>query len=480
VSSLKDTRSPESRVRERGKRTGMLALAILAGINLLNYLDRYVVSALLPDLKRAPMHLSDFELGTLMSGFLIVYMLTAPLFGRLGDRGSRPKPIAIGVFIWSLATGLSGLARNYLQLLAARAVVGIGEAAYGTIAPALLADFFGRRTRGRAFAIFNMAIPVGAALGYVVGGVVRQHYGWHAAFYVAGIPGVVLALWILRLPDPPRGAKEESDGEGESQSDERPRRARRKATSGRTGVRPGQIAEQGQRSEMRGPGALPPGTPTGTAPTQAGSWAVYLRLLRQVPYMLTVLGYAAYTFALGGLAFWMPYFLEQVRGIPAVQASAGFGEIVVLTGFIGTFVGGWLGDYWLRYSRQAYLWMSGWVTLLAVPAAYLALAAAAPKVFYPALIVAELLLFMSTGPINTAIVNLVRPTERASAVALSILTIHLLGDVLSPSIIGKLSDLYSLGAAVMVVPGAVAICAVLWLVAARAGSQRVTKARSIT
>ena len=158
------------------------------------------------------MHLNDFELGTLMSGFLIVYMLAAPVFGRLGDRGSRPRPIAIGVFVWSLATGLSGLARSYVQLLAARAVVGIGEAAYATIAPSLLADSFVRRTRGRAFAIFNMAIPVGAALGYIVGGVMRQHFGWHAAFYVAGIPGVLLALWILRLPDPPRGAKEGGDG----------------------------------------------------------------------------------------------------------------------------------------------------------------------------------------------------------------------------------------------------------------------------
>jgi MFS transporter, Spinster family, sphingosine-1-phosphate transporter len=414
----------EGGVGERGRRSGILALAILSGINLLNYLDRYVVAALLPEFKRAPMHLNDFELGTLMSGFLIVYMLAAPVFGRLGDRGSRPRPIAIGVFLWSLATGLSGLARNYAQLLAARAVVGIGEAAYGTIAPSLLADFFARRTRGRAFAIFNMAIPVGAALGYIVGGVMRQRFSWHAAFYVAGIPGIFLALWILRLPDPPRGSQDEGD-----------------------------TAENAAAAVASAP--------------QAGSWAVYLRLLRQRPYVVTVLGYAAYTFALGGLAFWMPTFLERVRGIPAVKASAGFGEIVVLTGFVGTFVGGWLGDYWLRFSRQAYLWMSGWVTLLAVPAVYLALGASAPAVFYPALIVAELLLFMSTGPINTAIVNLVSPMERASAVALSILAIHLLGDVLSPSIIGALSVLSSLAAAVMVVPGAVAVCAALWLWAAR-------------
>jgi MFS family permease len=419
--------APQSSVPERGRHTGLLALAILSGINLLNYLDRYVVAALLPDLKRGPMHLTDFELGTLMSGFLIVYMLAAPIFGRLGDRGSRPRPIAIGVFLWSLATGISGLARSYAQLLGARALVGIGEAAYGTIAPSLLADYFVRRTRGRAFAVFNMAIPVGAALGYIVGGVMRQHFSWHAAFYVAGIPGIFLAVWILRLPDPPRGANEvEPSGQG--------------------GGRAANGSDPGERS-----------------------WAVYLRLLRQRPYVLTVLGYAAYTFALGGLAFWMPYFLERVRGIPAEQASAGFGEIVVVTGFVGTFLGGWLGDYWLRYSRQAYLWMSGWITVLAVPAAYVALAAGSRSVFYPALIAAELLLFMSTGPINTAIVNLVSPVERASAVALSILAIHLLGDVLSPSIIGGLADLSSLAGAVMIVPGAVGICAVLWLLAARAG-----------
>ncbi len=409
------------------KRASIASLSILTGVNLLNYLDRYVVSALLPQLKRAPMTLDDFELGTLMSGFLIVYLLAAPIFGRLGDRGSRTRPIAIGVFLWSLATGLSGLARNYLQLLGARATVGIGEAAYGTIAPSLLADYFVPRIRGRAFAVFNMAIPVGAALGYIIGGIIAAHYGWRAAFYVAGIPGIVLAWWIWRLPDPPRGAQ---DGD--------------------------------EVSAAAGAGA--------SLAVQPGSWAVYPRLLRQRPYLLTVLGYAAYTFALGGLAFWMPTFLERVRGVPAVQATAGFGAIVVVTGFVGTFVGGWLGDYWLKFSRQAYLWMSGWVTVLAVPATYLALASGTPAVFYAGLVVAELLLFMSTGPINTAIVNLVSPAERACAVALSIFVIHALGDVISPSIIGGVSDMTSLGAAVMIVPFAVVVSGVLWLLAARAGA----------
>ncbi|MGC8520658.1 MAG: spinster family MFS transporter [Steroidobacteraceae bacterium] len=416
------------------RRASTLSLAVLSGINLLNYLDRYVVSAVLPELKRAPLGLDDFQLGTLMSGFLIVYMLAAPLFGRLGDRGSRTRPIAIGVFLWSLATGLTGLARNYLQLLGARAAVGIGEAAYGTIAPSLLADHFPLRTRGRAFALFNMAIPVGAALGYIVGGLVEAHYGWRAAFFVAGVPGVALALWVWRLPDPPRGAQDESSG-----------------------------------------AATAPAAP-------AGSWRVYVKLLRQRAYLLTVLGYAAYTFALGGMAFWMPTFLERVRGVPGVTATAGFGEIVVVTGFLGTFAGGWLGDYCLKFSAQAYLWLSGWVTVLAVPATYLALASGTPWVFYGALTAAQLLLFMSTGPINTVIVNLVSPLERACAVALSVFVIHALGDVISPSIIGGISDASSLGIAVMIVPVAVALSALLWLFAARADrvAQRATNARSMT
>ena len=416
------------------RRASTLSLAVLSGINLLNYLDRYVVSAVLPELKRAPLGLDDFQLGTLMSGFLIVYMLAAPLFGRLGDRGSRTRPIAIGVFLWSLATGLTGLARNYLQLLGARAAVGIGEAAYGTIAPSLLADHFPLRTRGRAFALFNMAIPVGAALGYIVGGLVEAHYGWRAAFFVAGVPGVALALWVWRLPDPPRGAQDESSG-----------------------------------------AATAPAAP-------AGSWRVYVKLLRQRAYLLTVLGYAAYTFALGGMAFWMPTFLERVRGVPGVTATAGFGEIVVVTGFLGTFAGGWLGDYCLKFSAQAYLWLSGWVTVLAVPATYLALASGTPWVFYGALTAAQLLLFMSTRPINTVIVNLVSPLERACAVALSVFVIHALGDVISPSIIGGISDASSLGIAVMIVPVAVALSALLWLFAARADrvAQRATNARSMT
>jgi MFS family permease len=405
-------------------RAARIGLTVLTLINLFNYLDRYVVASLVESLKKAPLNLSDTQLGSLMTGFVLVYMLTSPIFGTLGDRRGRPRLLALGVGIWSAATALGGLARNFAGLFAARATVGVGEAAYGTIAPALLADYFPREKRGRVFAVFFAAIPIGSAAGYVLGGLMDQKFGWRAAFFVAGIPGLLLALLCLGLKDPPRGAQDEQP------SDE---------------LRPH-------------PGPLPEGE---------GVRKAYARLLKNRPYRLTVLGYAAYTFALGGLAFWAPAFLERIRGMPKAQATVQFGSIVVVTGFIGTFAGGWAGDFFLRRSKEAYLWVSGWATLAAAPAALLAFVSPNPAVYMPAIVVTELLLFASTGPINSAIVNAVAPTERATAVALSILGIHLLGDVPSPPIIGALSDATSLGTAFLILPAVIALAGGIWLYAAK-------------
>jgi MFS family permease len=422
-------------------RSSVIALSVLTLVNLLNYLDRYVVSGIVPDLKAPPLGLSDSQIGLLTTAFMLVYMVAAPIFGALGDRGSRTRPIAVGVFLWSIATLVSGFATSYSHLLGARAIVGIGEAAYVSIAPALLADSFSRAQRGRVLSVFNMAIPVGAALGYIVGGLMSHHFSWRAAFFVAGAPGLLLAFLVLRVKDPPRGSQDESEGEG------------RTAPPASPGTDPPTS------------GARAAGTPANTP--ASSPIAVYLGLLKRAPYMLVVLGYAAYTFALGGLAVWMPNFLERVHNIPAVKATTSFGAIVVVTGFLGTFVGGWLGDYWVKSSRQAYLWMSGVITLVAAPLTFVALTAASSSVYYPAIIAAELLLFMSTGPINSAIANMVSPTERASAFALSMFVIHLLGDVPSPTLIGWLSDLSSLGKAVLIVPAAIVISGIVWLISAR-------------
>jgi MFS family permease len=422
-------------------RSASFGLAVLSFINLFSYLDRYIVSALIESLKHSNLGLSDANLGSLMSGFLVVYTLTAPIFGALGDRRSRPRLIALGVACWSFATALSGFAGSYLTLLAARASVGVGEAAYVTIAPSLLSDYFPVRQRGRVMAIFFCAIPVGSALGYVVGGLVDKHYGWRAAFFVAGVPGLLLAALCLLLRDPPRGVQDaEAAQAGAAHADS--------ATAGK-------------------PAAANPAPEN----LRKDTWAAYGRLMHNKPYVLTILGYAAYTFAVGGLAYWMPAFLERARGMPRSEATVSFGTIVVITGFVGTFAGGWLGDYCAKYSRQAYLWLSAIATLVAAPFVWMALTTNSHTLYLVCMVWAQLCLFLSTGPINAAIVNLVLATERATAIALGVFAIHLLGDALSPFLIGELSDSFSLAQAVKIVPVAVAIGGCVWIWAARAQAQ---------
>ncbi len=270
-------------------------LAVLTLVNLFNYLDRYVLAGVGESLTRSPLHISDTQFGILASGFILVYLLAAPGFGTLGDTGSRPRLIALGIFLWSGATALGGLAWSFASLLVARAL-----------------------HRGRAFSTFYAAIPIGSALGYVVSGQVDVHFGWRAAFFVAGVPGLALAALALRLHDPPRGVHD----------------------------------------------PLPEGH--ATLPSVR---AAYAALARNRPYVLTVLGYAAYTFALGGMAVFLPKFLIRVRQLPEGPATLWSGISLALTGFVGTFAGGWIGDRLLRATRQAYLWVSGVATLVAAPVA---------------------------------------------------------------------------------------------------------------
>lgn len=405
--------------RSTPPRVATTALVLLTAVNLLNYIDRYVVPPLFESLKRSDLHPSDTQLGWLMSGFLLVYTIAAPVFGRLGDTGRRPRVLAAGVALWSVATALGGAAWSYLSLFVARAAVGVGEAAYATIGPSLLADSYPRQSRGRAFAIFFVAIPVGAALGYMIGGFVDHHWGWRRAFFVAGTPGLLVAALVARLHEPARGASDAGSA----------------------------------------------GPPSPPAPVWEARTAL-AALWTNRSYRLTVLGYAAYTFALGGIATWMAPFLERVRGLPGDVATVRFGGIVVLTGLAGTFAGGWLGDALLVRTRQAYLWLSGAATLLAAPLFYLALASPAPAVYWSAMIGAELLMFCSTGPINTVIVNVVPAGIRASAMALSVFAIHTFGDVPSPALVGWISDRSSLGVAVLILPAAALVGGTLWTYAA--------------
>lgn len=385
------------------------ALVLLTAVNLLNYLDRYVLAALGESLAHSPLAITDTEFGLLASGFIVVYMLAAPWFGTLGDTRSRIGLVALGVFLWSAATGLGSVAWGFASLLTARALVGVGEAAYGTIAPSLLADYFRPAVRGRVFATFYAAIPIGSALGYVVGGLADVHWGWRGAFLVAGAPGLVLGFAVRRLVEPPRGA-----------GDSRP----------------------------------------------LGALRAWSALARNRPYVLTVLGYAAYTFALGGMAAFLPKFLIRVRGLPEAHATLWSGLCLAATGFAGTAVGGAVGDWLLRWTRQAHLWVSGVATLIAAPVGWIALTSPHPATYWTAIVAAEFLLFTSTGPVNSAIITFSPPEIRATAMAVSIFVIHILGDVPSPTVIGALSDASSLAEAVRIIPIAVAIGGLIWTWAA--------------
>jgi MFS family permease len=391
------------------RQAALYGLVLMTLLNFVNYIDRYILAAVLPRVK-TDLDLSDFQLGLLGGAFMFAYLLTSPVFGQLGDRLSRTRLMAVGVGLWSLATAAAGLARNFVQMFSARATVGVGEASYATISPALISDYFPRRLRGRVFAVFYLAIPVGSAVGYLLGGFLEQRFGWRAAFLAVGLPGLLLASLTLTAPDPPRGIQD-----------------------------------------------------AGSDPAPIGSLRETLAaLLRNRLYVLTVLGYAAYTFAVGGLSFIVPMYLNRERGLPLASADLMLGLITVVTGVVGTFAGGYLGDALAQRVRQAYLYVSGFSMLLAVPFAWVAFRAESPEVYGAALFAGELLAFLSTGPINVVIVNSVPVGVRATAVAVSIFTIHLLGDATSPAIIGALSDAVGLARAVLLVPVAVAVSGIIW------------------
>ena len=400
-------RELESRSLSRG--AAYYGLAIVTLLNFLNYIDRWILAAVAPRVK-TELGLTDFQLGLLANAFLIAYFITSPIFGALGDRMSRTRLMAAGVSAWSVATAATGLMRSFAQLLMARAFVGIGEAAYATISPALLSVYFPRNQRGRAFSIFYVAIPVGSAVGFLIGGALEHAFGWRAAFYVVGLPGLAMALLALTAPDPPRGATEEEE-----------------------------------------------------KPAAPETFAATLRAFyRNLAYVGTVVGYAAYTFALGGLGFWMATFLERVRGVELSQADFLVGSVTVLAGLGGTFAGGYIGDWLSARIKHGQLWLSGISSIAAIVPTWLALTVASSPTYLVWFFVAEFLLFLSTGPVNVVIVSVVPVGMRAMAMAVSIFAIHLLGDAVSPPIIGLLADAGGLARAVLIVPVAVAASGLVW------------------
>jgi MFS family permease len=377
---------------------GYYALSLLLAVNLLNYADRQIIYAVFPLIKDA-FALTDTSLGFLGSAFMVCYMLSAPALGWLGDRMSRVKLASAGLAVWSVATSLSGLAASYHSLLLARVTVGIGEASFGTVSPGLLSDYFPKEKRGRILSCFYLAIPVGSAFGYLLGGILGEKFGWQAAFLIVGLPGVLLAIPVWLLHEPERGATEEK-------------------------------------------------VPAVTIPRRTD----YASLFSNRPYIINTMAMTAMTFAMGGLAQWVPTFLYRIHKLDLTAANTYFGSITVLAGIAGTLVGGWLGDYLQGKMNRGYLLVSGWGFVIGAPLAVYALATPSVTTCLVAMFFAEFFLFLNTGPLNTVIINVTAPAVRARAFAVNIFIIHALGDAISPAMLGWLSDLWGLRNALLITP----------------------------
>jgi MFS family permease len=337
-------------------------------------------------------------------------MIAAPIFGWLADRCNRWLLIGIGVMLWSIASGVSGMATGIGMMLCTRLFVGIGEAAYGPLAPTILSDLFPIERRGRVLAIFYAAIPVGSALGYELASViVGMGYSWRVAFYCVLPPGLLLGLIAMMHRDVPRGAADQT-ADDPQQNTARPRNAR---------------------------------------------LIDYKQLLKTPSYLLDTAGMTAMTFALGGIGYWMPKYIvwrqgqagelifTNTKAVDAALSSANglFGPIVVVAGLLGTLAGGWAGDRLRSRFGGAYFLVSSLGMLVGFPL-FLALPITPFPAAWVLIFVACFCLFFNTGPTNTILANVVHPSIRAAGYAVNIFIIHALGDAISPPLIGAVSSAF--------------------------------------
>jgi MFS family permease len=400
--------------------TAWSTLAILSGLNMLNYLDRYVMSAVLTPMQKE-LDLSDGNAGWAASAFMLGYFATAPLFGYLGDRFPRKYLMLGGVLIWSLATAASGLAHNFVQLFAIRMLVGVGEACFVTMGPSWISDVFAATRRNTALTLFYVAVPFGSAIGFTIGGWFAQHGDWRGAFIYAGLPGVLLALTLLLLREPRRGQSDDLAGE---------------------------IVPAARLGEVAG-------------------------LFANRRYNLLVWGYAAQTFSLGAFGYWGPTFLHRIHGMSLESSGTIFGAMLAGIGLVATLLGGYLANAWRRRTPAGYVWLMAASLIAATPVCFFALMIGNATLSLIGLGTSMFFLFLPTGPIASEMFEIVPVHLRASAMAMCTFIIHLFGDFGSPTVVGNLSTHYGgdLQKAVLILPAVLVLGAALWCMLIRFTSE---------
>ena len=391
------------------------ALFLLLGINVFNYIDRQILAALEPDIRATFFAPGDvdamWKTGLLGDAFFVTYMISAPILGLLADRISRWIIVGSAVILWSLASGGSGLAATFSILFATRIFVGIGEGGYGPAAPTILADLFPIEIRGRVMAVFYTAIPVGSALGYVIGGVVGAHFGWRWAFYLVTLPGLLLGLLCFWQRDPR--------------------------------VTGHHLARESAR---RGIGD-------------------YLRLFRTRSYLINCVAQTLMTFVTGGLGFWVAAYLRYRNQSPDVGMTI-FGLITVVAGLVSTLLGGIIADRLRPRFAGSYFWVSGIGMLIACPFFVATLYIPFPAAWIT-MFLAIFFLFLNTGPSNTALANVSLPAVRATAFAANIFVIHAFGDVQAFWLLGYIGGHANMHVAFLFVSAIIFASGVTWLLGAK-------------
>ena len=437
------------------------ALVILSLVNFLNYIDRQVLPAVAPVMLKDPaLKLTDAELGYMEAALLLSFTVLAPLFGRLGDRYPRAKLMATAAVLWSFATAATGVVDRLnflpaslqlhiplvnvtlvlsgvaLALCAVRACVGVGESAYSTITPSLIADYFPHHKRATALGVFQAAIPMGFALGFVIGGVLAHFFGWRVAFMLVGVPGLLTAVLVWRLREPRRGATEvspqhESSLEAVVKSSVETSRAtsdsvKRDAIEEESG---NTVKEESNDKEE-----------SNYTVKEESALRTVARILSTRDWLISTAGYTALTAALGAFATWATVVLVRDKGMNETSAAVTLGVVTLLAGATGTFGGGWLADRVAARRHNGYFLVCAVSTLVGVVPTLLVLIADDPRVFLPCIFLAVALLFTSNAPFHAILLESVPFNVRAMAVALNIVIIHAFGDAISRAAVGVLSD----------------------------------------
>jgi MFS transporter, Spinster family, sphingosine-1-phosphate transporter len=398
-------------MRHRPPPGARTALALLLVINLFNYIDRQILAAVEPEIRATFFQSGDLnamaKTGLLGTAFLVTYMLSAPVLGFLADRISRWVIVGSAVILWSLASGGSGLAATFGILFATRICVGIGEGGYGPAAPTILADLYPIERRGLIMAIFCAAIPVGSALGYVIGGPIAAHFGWRWAFYMVAPPGLLLGLFCFWQRDPR--------------------------------VASHHIMQKSPRRGLRD----------------------YLKLFRTRSYLFNCIAQTLMTFAAGGLGYWVSEYLSYRNQSPAAGRTI-FGVITAVAGLSSTLIGGIVADKLRPRFPGSYFLVSGVGMLIACPVFVIFLYLPFPAAWV-AMFLAIFFLFLNTGPSNTALANVSLPAVRATAFAVNIFVIHALGDVQAFWMLGYIGGHTNIRVAFLFVSGIIFAAGVCWL-----------------